>query len=211
MNPPSAKTPSEVFLIAANLLPLAGALFWGWKVFDIMFVYWLENVIIGIFHAAKMSLLLARKKLYAGFPIVIFFIFHYGMFCMGHGVFLVVLFGLQLKTGQTAEWAQVHDLLSGLMSDPLFLLAIAGLVGSHAFSFFDNFIRKKEIDRTNPALMLMGPYGRIVVLHLVIILGGGVALVLGQPVWALAMLTILKTFSDLQAHRRSHQKLAEKQ
>lgn len=211
MNPPSPKTPSEAFLIAANLLPLAGALFWGWKVFDIMFLYWMENVIIGLFHAAKMTLLLARKKLYAGFPIVIFFIFHYGMFCMGHGIFLIVLFGLQLKTGQTAQWSEVDALLTNLTADPLFLLAAAGLVASHGFSFFDNFIRKREIDKVNPAMMLMGPYGRIIVLHVVILLGGGVAMALGQPVWALAMLTVLKTFGDLQAHRRTHQKLAEKQ
>ena len=40
-------TPSILFLIAANLVPLYGVFQWGWKVGDILILYWIENVIIG--------------------------------------------------------------------------------------------------------------------------------------------------------------------
>ena len=39
-------TPYMIFLVAANLLPLAGVVFWGWDAFVILMLYWLETVVI---------------------------------------------------------------------------------------------------------------------------------------------------------------------
>ena len=209
MKPPYPKTPSEIMLIGANLLPLAGAVLWDWKVFDILLLYWIENIIVGVMNVFKMIALMAHKKLLIAFPIVFFFIFHYGAFTAGHGIFVILLFGLQLKTGQSAEWTDVETLMLGVVGDPLFLLAVLGLVASHGFSFFANFLRGGEIDRTSLPQQMNAPYGRIIVLHITIILGGGATMMAGEPVWALALLTLLKTAGDLRAHRRSHQKRAK--
>lgn len=212
MKPPSPKTPSEAFLIAMNLLPLAGALFWGWKIFDILLLYWVENVIIGVLNVFKFCAFFQRKKLWIAFPIVPFFIFHYGMFCLGHGVFVLLIFGLQLTVGE--EGPPFEDGLQvalDVLQDPMFMLAAAGLVASHTFSFIVNFIGKGEVDRlTLPALM-NAPYGRVVALHITILLGGGLALALGEPIWAPALLTLIKTAGDLRAHRKSHAKIAAPQ
>ncbi|MCB1231964.1 MAG: hypothetical protein KDN19_16970 [Verrucomicrobiae bacterium] len=43
-----------VMLILANLIPLVGAVAWGWKVFDIVVLYWFENVVIGVINLLKM-------------------------------------------------------------------------------------------------------------------------------------------------------------
>lgn len=48
------------------------------------------------------------------------------------------------------------------------------------------------------------PYRRIVVLHLTIILGGGAAMALGSPTWALVALLALKIGMDLRAHLAEH-------
>jgi len=209
MKPSYPKTPSEIMLICANLLPLAGALLWGWKVFDILLLYWIENIIVGVMNVFKMITLMVRKKLLIAFPIVLFFISHYGMFTATHGLFVIMLFGLQLQTGKGVEWADFETLMLDVTSDPLFLLAALGLVASHGFSFFANFLRGGEIDRTSLPRQMSAPYGRVIVLHITILLGGSAALVAGEPVWALALLTLLKTAGDLRAHRRSHQKLAK--
>ena len=40
--------PSAWALIAANVLPLLGVLFWDWDAFAIVALYWVENVVIGV-------------------------------------------------------------------------------------------------------------------------------------------------------------------
>ena len=45
-----------LFLIAVNLIPLFGVLFFGWSLFSIMFLYWIENGIIGFFNILKIVL-----------------------------------------------------------------------------------------------------------------------------------------------------------
>ena len=45
-----------LFLIAVNLIPLFGVLFFGWSLFSIMFLYWIENGIIGFFNILKIAL-----------------------------------------------------------------------------------------------------------------------------------------------------------
>lgn len=41
-------------LVLANLIPLLGVLAWGWKVFDVVVLYWFENVVIGAINIFKM-------------------------------------------------------------------------------------------------------------------------------------------------------------
>jgi hypothetical protein len=49
--------PTVTALILANLIPLFGVLFAGWQVFDVVMVFWVENVIIGLINLLKMRYL----------------------------------------------------------------------------------------------------------------------------------------------------------
>src|SRR5512138_1069070 len=85
---------SVVVLLLANLFPLYGVLFLGWQAFPILFLYWLENVYIGIFNVVKM-LLCESSDARTGFTklaIIPFFCVHYGIFTLVHGVFVITLF-----------------------------------------------------------------------------------------------------------------------
>src|SRR5437870_10558218 len=81
-------SPSAVVLVAANLVPLAGVLFFGWTVFATLLLFWLENVVVGGFNIARMlsaqpqSPAMWAAKLF----LIPFFVFHYGMFVTVHGV-----------------------------------------------------------------------------------------------------------------------------
>ncbi|MDH3417747.1 MAG: DUF6498-containing protein, partial [Gammaproteobacteria bacterium] len=46
--------PSAIVLIVANLVPLFGVLFLGWRVFDVIILYWAENVVIGVINVLRM-------------------------------------------------------------------------------------------------------------------------------------------------------------
>ena len=41
-------------LVCANLLPVAGVALWGWKIGDVVFLYWAENLVIGVFNFLRM-------------------------------------------------------------------------------------------------------------------------------------------------------------
>ena len=84
-----------LIICGLNLLPLCGVFLWDWQSFDLIFLYWMENVIIG---AVMVMRMVARR--YASpfellFPLFLapFFVLHYGMFCWGHGTLVISLFG----------------------------------------------------------------------------------------------------------------------
>lgn len=45
---------SLIILIVVNLLPVFGVVRWGWDVFEIVSLYWFENVVIGAINILKM-------------------------------------------------------------------------------------------------------------------------------------------------------------
>lgn len=63
-------------LIAANLVPLVGVLWFGWNVWTVLTIYWLENGIVGLFNILKMH----RATPPAGPGITLGFVMNYGIF-----------------------------------------------------------------------------------------------------------------------------------
>lgn len=49
------QTISALFLIAVNTVPLVGVLLFDWRLFSIVFLYWIENGIVGFFNVLKIS------------------------------------------------------------------------------------------------------------------------------------------------------------
>ena len=72
------------------------------------------------------------------------------------------------------------------------------------FSMFINFFGKKEYLGRETGKQMMSVYGRVFVMHFVIILGGFAVQAFGAPVLAVVMLIILKTVIDLAAHKKEH-------
>ncbi|HET7182586.1 MAG TPA: DUF6498-containing protein [Candidatus Limnocylindrales bacterium] len=52
----TAASRSAIVLIAANLIPLVGVLFFGWSLWTILVLYWLENGIVGFWNVPKILL-----------------------------------------------------------------------------------------------------------------------------------------------------------
>lgn len=188
---------SSAALVLANLVPLAGVLLGLWSVAEIMILFWAENVVIGLFNLLRMgTVLLGRRKRELLFMMP-FFALHYGGFAAVHGLFVLHLFG----TPGLADFAEVPALL---LSPGGLLWPLLALAASHGLSFALNFLGAGEWRRIEPNVLMVQPYGRVIVLHLVIIAGGAVALALGAPLGALALLVLLKIGADLAAHRREH-------
>jgi hypothetical protein len=199
--------PSVLALIAANVVPLLGVLWFGWEVFPLLLLFWFENLIIGAFNVLKMILASpdSRKGWAAKLFLVPFFSVHYGMFTLVHGVFVIGLFGGQFRQG--APFPDLSIVL-GLIQEEHLGWAILGLTVSHAVSFGMNYIGEGEYRRASLDMLMSQPYGRIVVLHLTIMGGGFLMMALGSPTVGLVLLVVLKIGLDLSAHLKERRKFA---
>jgi len=139
--------------------------FFGWDRWALVFLYWTESGVVGIYAILKM--LLAKgvpKKPVKGLGankafMILFFLIHYGGFMLVHLGLLTgarflhqLAFNLQLDTGNMRE-----IMLSGGAS--MFL--------SHGFSFIYNYWLGREYERVTVGEAMISPYPRIVLMQLV--------------------------------------------
>jgi len=199
--------PSVLALIAANLIPLAGVFLLDWEVFPLLLLFWFENVIIGFFNALKMLFATPDQKLQWAVKLFIvpFFCLHYGIFTLVHGIFVVVLFGGGTKPGFPGPGTFLSEMLEQKL-----LWAVWGLFVSHGISFAHNYLIGGEFRRAGVQVLMIQPYGRIVVLHVTILLGGFLMLALNSPTLGLVLLVVLKILLDLRAHLAERAKFASK-
>ena len=108
-------------LIASNLVPLAGVAWWGWHLGTVMVLYWLENGIVGVLNALRMAVAALAAEEHSGrekpvggtdvawvlrvaarMSMIPFFVIHYGIFWVVHGVFVFTLFAGPAPFGKAA-------------------------------------------------------------------------------------------------------------
>lgn len=227
-----------IFLVAANLLPVVGVLSWGWSVFEIVSLYWFENVVIGAVNVLKIITCCPDPELKdakehflkespdmpahlrspagssalhhgAKFFLVPFFTVHYGMFCFVHGIFVFTLLGgAGGRMISSGPFSGMGRMVSEIFGSGGQWFVLA-IIASHLFSFFFNYLGKGEYRRTVPPQLMIAPYGRIVILHVAIIFGAFLILALGSPVFLLLLLIAGKIALDVKLHRRSHAKMVK--
>ena len=88
------------------------------------------------------------------------------------------------------------------LSNSSFWIAVGAIAVSHLFSFVTNYIGKGEYKRIGLGTLMHRPYGRIIVMQMSIIFGGGLVLFLGNPLPILLVLIIVKTTLDLRLHNK---------
>jgi len=207
---------SSYALIVANLVPLAGVVFFQWDAVLVLALFWIENLIIGLFTVAKMLAVTFIAKERKGLLLSLFFIFHYGLFCSVHGRLLIDLLTLPPPTYtdyfSAVKFGLFEVMLEGLAVMLKFIdelapeiwLGIAALSISRLGSFIENFILRGGVFTVRINKLMSQPYSQIVVMHVGLILGALLLQHLGSPVWLLALIVALKMVIDFQQHRRRH-------
>ena len=204
--PAKPLVPSWATLLAANVVPIFGVLLGGWGLFPLVFLYWLENGVIGLMTLVKLLLVPGGASTGRAGRIAMagFFSFHYGGFMAGHGLFILVLFSAQRPEGLEGQAAMGHVL--GQIPNPGLMLAALGLLASHGWSLVSNFLLAGQRRRAKLKDVMMAPYGRVVMLHLFIIGGAWVILSLGSQIALLLLFVGMKTGVDLCAHLWEHRR-----
>ena len=146
----------------------------------------------------------ARAALFSNqaskFFLIPFFIFHYGLFCLVHGIFVFVLFGHE-SLGNFGFFGPLTN-IAEVFSQKRMWWCVFALAASHLWSFFVNYLGRGENRRTVVIVLMAEPYARIVILHVAIIIGGFVSMALGSNVGILMILIVGKTLLDLSLHLR---------
>jgi len=228
--------PSSWVLIGVNLGLIAGVIAWDWQVFDIVFLYWVENLVIGAINVLKMiaanpdseSLTtlvghmkqesdpetaekirssIAKSGLAKAGGVIKFFLIPF--FIIHYGMFCYghgVFIFSMFSDGSLSSGGQDATEAASLLTGAM-LFAISLLAASHLFSFFRNFIGAGEYRRTHPSTLMTRPYGRIIALHITIIFGAFLSMAFGSPLGLLVVLMVLKTLVDLAMHESERNKL----
>src|SRR4051794_2567049 len=78
-----------------------------------------------------------RGNQWSKFFLIPFFIFHYGLFCLVHGIFVFVLFGRE-SAGQLGFFGPLTD-ITRVFSEERMWWCVFALAASHLWSFFVNY------------------------------------------------------------------------
>ena len=211
--------PSTWILLAANLVPLIGVIFWHWDAFVLLVLYWLETGVIAFWTIVRIATIppgalddlrfRSGKRTFSPPATAAFFTVHAAIFMGAHFLLLWVFF--------SGGWApRIHgprDFIDQIVVNTgLWLPLLALFIGRgaailletarpHLFRWFG--VAKRPPDPRTPGpgeTILFGLYVRIVVMQLTIILGAWLALLIGTNT-AFVLLVAVKTAMDLAFHR----------
>lgn len=184
-----ATTWSFLSLLLANAVTVYLAVTQQWSIGTILWTYWFQSVVIGVFQWFKISDI--RKFTTENFrvnhqpvdptpetkrTVLWYFPTHYGLFHLGYAVFLF-------------EIVEV-DFFAVLLGGAVFL-------ANHAFSYYEN--REQDSRRVrNIGGMMFFPYIRILPMHLII----AVAATINGAV--LLPFMLMKSLADLLMHVVEH-------
>lgn len=198
--------------LAVDLLPLWAIFQFGWGATPLVALYWLENLVIGVFTVLRMvgaGLVQIRKgalNLLGVFFLAPFFCVHYGAFCWGHGIFIATFanqeIGLPSPEG-LLRWA--------LGTGPHMLWFLGAIIAANLAAYLIDFIGRGDIARVRVDEEMTAPYGRIVTLHVAIILGAMFAFGTDEPLMGVFLLILIRVaFGILLAVRRRMKRDAQR-
>ncbi|NKB96921.1 MAG: hypothetical protein GKR90_00255 [Pseudomonadales bacterium] len=180
-------------LVGANIVALVAAQWGGWTLAELMFVYWVQSLIIGASYVARIMNLdkfstqnfRINNKAVEATPktkrkTAVFFVVHFGIFHFAYLLFI----------GRDLSLSSVLDL--GL------LVCVISFAVNHWFSYRYH----RAVDRAgmpNIGKLMFTPYLRIVPMHMTIIFGAAFSEGFG-----LLLFGILKTVADVVMHVVEH-------
>jgi hypothetical protein len=209
-------------LFVSNILLLFFAATGQIGFFSTILIYWFQSCIIGLFHFIKMlnaknvevkkglkpringvlvdqSGFFKKGEEHLFYPF--FFLFHYGIFHLVYGVFILSFPLMLMLSSVFGEVSVSFPSEIGFFTGPLLLISIASYFIHHFVSFKLNFDSKKKI--TFPNYMFY-PYPRIIPMHAIIVSGFGLLMSGFSITNLLLIFIVLKTGADISMHLFEH-------
>lgn len=196
-------TGGDYFLIAANAIPIFGALFLGWRPQEVFLVYCLETIIVGLVQILKMAVVtLARPthpwtnqdsiSMKHGLFFMIFFMLHYGIFV---AIQMGIFFGVSGIAGADKITLGNFFYTWPKLLTPQGVIMLVAFAISYAVKAIFEFILSGEYQRVNMMQLMFQPYARIFVQQVVVILGS-MFLLLGAGTMFLIIFALVKIYFE---------------
>lgn len=204
-----------ISLIVANAVALAAFVIGNGSMLEVLWIYWLQSVVIGIVNIKRImnthlkgGLQISgvtyvqdpgdyKQTRLGNFMVAAFFVLHYGLF---HFVYMTFLISMGFSNGFGLETIEFNKGVN------IFVVALSGLAFwvHHNFSYAAERQYVAKHPEASPTLseVMKRPYYRIYPMHLVLIAGPFVAAWVGASALFVVFI-IIKTIADIKLFQAS--------
>lgn len=161
----------------------------------ILFAYFLETLIIGIFNALKMfwSIYVGKSKNYG---LILFFLVHYGFFVAIQSIFGFSMFSME-ETSILKEPFNILENYTIILNLEDIKYALPAIIFTHLGKFFSDFISNKKYEKFTAKEIMFKPYVRIFIQQFVVILAFFFIVIGNVGIIAAILLIFFRLFVDL--------------
>ena len=190
------KQPVAWAILCVDVFPVWAVFMLGWGVEPLVFLYWLENLIIGLVTLIRLGITGYDKRpsglVLAGF-LGTFFTIHYGLFCYVHGVFIYVF--ASMHSGADLAFLNpiqlVHHAMTRGSYMATFVITILGLQG---LLLLRDYLLTGAYRQLDIKAEMAAPYSRIVVLHIALFAGAAALIAFDAPLVGILGLVFIRIF-----------------
>lgn len=163
-------TPQNAFIWLSSIYLLFLLYIGKASAMSILFAYFLETIIIGVFNALKMLWsILYGKSISSEFGLIFFFLIHYGFFVAIQSIFGFTLFGIE-GNGIIKEPFNILENYSTILHLEDIQYALPAIIFTHLGKFITDYIGNKKYEKFTAKEIMFKPYVRIFVQQFVVIL-----------------------------------------
>lgn len=188
-------TPENAFIWLTNIYLLFLLYLGKVSPIAILFVYFLETIIIGVFNTLKMfwSIQFGNSK---GYLLILFFIFHYGFFVAIQSIFGFAIFSINDNSFIKEPFNLIENYGAILQLEDI-KYALPAIIFTHLGKFISDFIRNEKYLKFEAQEIMFKPYVRIFIQQFVVILSFFFVVFSSAGILAAILLILFRFILDL--------------
>ncbi len=202
--------PQVRFIVLSNLITFTGVFAFGWRVPEILLMYWIDSLIWGIFVGIKIYYSKADYYLHEGYnkdeAEEIPKIYNLGKTVgfLGFYLFLMCIIGQFVFPFAGYNPAMVIQGQYSLAVTRHIFIASAFFFASHLLSFFKDYLGKEEYWKKTTGELRASAFSRHALFHHVLFFGAFMSQYVIQSMIILYSLIFLKIFADITGYLHDH-------
>lgn len=176
---------SVYIFILTNIVLLAGVWFLDWSLSSIVFIYWMEGLILGFYSVFKMFKMVTSKRnvlmsLEKALIRIFLFATTYGLFVLIHRSCISSLFDFSRISSENPSMGWIL------------------LLTAHGLSYLSDFISREEYRQVHFKELIIQPFQRSFVVQLTVLISAFVIRFIGifPPDLGISIVIIIKTLLD---------------